>query len=145
MIARVDDPEHRAGCMLYWAEGSKGRNRVIFTNSDVDMMRLFLRFLREFYDVPDGRVRLSVNCHLGNGLEVEEIEDWWLCSLGLTRASLWKSTVNRASRSSKGIRSPLVYGTARITVNSTRIVQTIYGAIQEYAGIERPEWIDLRS
>jgi hypothetical protein len=29
--------------------------------------------------------------------------------------------------------------------NSTRIVQSIYGAIQQYAAIERPEWADLPS
>jgi transposase-like protein len=27
---------HLAGCMLYWAEGSKGRNSVTLTNSDPD-------------------------------------------------------------------------------------------------------------
>ena len=32
---------------------------------------------------------------------------------------------------------------ARIRVNSTFVVQSIYGAIQEYAGIDRPEWLDL--
>jgi hypothetical protein len=34
--------------------------------------------------------------------------------------------------------------TASVTVNSTAIVQSIYGAIQHYAGIERPEWVDGR-
>ncbi len=29
------------------------------------------------------------------------------------------------------------------SVHSTFIVQSIYGAIQEYAGIDRPEWLDL--
>jgi hypothetical protein len=29
-----------------------------------------------------------------------------------------------------------------VCVNSTRIVQTIYGSIQEYGGFERPEWLD---
>jgi hypothetical protein len=38
------------------------------------------------------------------------------------------------------VRRPLIHGTARVTVNSTRLVQSIYGAIQEYAGIERLEW-----
>jgi hypothetical protein len=27
-------------------------------------------------------------------------------------------------------------------VHRTRILQTIYGAIQEYGGFERPEWLD---
>jgi hypothetical protein len=58
---------------------------------------------------------------------------------GCKRAAI----VNRASRSSKRVQKPLIHGTARIVVNSTRLVQSIYGAIQEYAGIERPEWADL--
>src|SRR3954470_7174490 len=139
MIARIDEPLHQAGCMLYWAEGSKSRNSLAFVNSDEEMMRFFLRFLW-LLDVPAERIRLSVNVHLGNGLTLEEIEAWWLERLDLPGSCLRKATVNRASSASKRLRKPLVYGTARITVNSTRLVQTIYGAIQEYAGIERPEW-----
>jgi hypothetical protein len=140
MIARIDDPLHQAGCMLYWAEGSKSRNTLAFVNSDVDMVRFFLRFLR-LLDVPDERINLSVNVHLGNGLTLAEVEAWWLEQLELPRSSLRKATVNRPSSASKGVRKPLVHGTARITVNSTRLVQSVYGAIQEYAGIERPEWV----
>jgi hypothetical protein len=36
----------------------------------------------------------------------------------------------------------LPYGTARVSVCSVVVVQSIYGAIQEYAGIDRPEWLD---
>jgi hypothetical protein len=39
-------------------------------------------------------------------------------------------------------RNVLVYGTARLCVHSTFLVQSIYGAIQEYAGFDRPEWLD---
>lgn len=140
MIARVDEPLHQAGCMLYWAEGSKSRNSLAFVNSDADMMRFFLRFLR-LLDVTDEHVKLSVNAHLGNGLTLEEIETWWLEQLELPRGCLRKSTVNRPSSASKAVRRPLVHGTARLTVNSTHLIQSIYGAIQEYAGIERPEWV----
>ena len=145
LIARIDDPLHWAGCMLFWAEGSKKRNAMAFTNSDADMMCFFMRFLRECYDIPDERVCLSVNCFVNNGKTLEEIEAWWLARLELPATCLRKATVNRASSASKAVRKPLLHGTARITVNSTRMVQTIYGAIQEYAGIERPEWADLPS
>ena len=140
-LARAGDALHRQGCMLYWAEGSKTRNVVAFTNSDADMMRVFLRFLRECYAVPDERVALAVNCHLNNGLALEDIERWWLLTLGLPAASLRASSVNRLSQASSGRRNTLPYGTARLAVYSTQIVQSIYGAIQEYAGIERPEWL----
>jgi hypothetical protein len=36
----------------------------------------------------------------------------------------------------------LPYGTCKLVVHSTRIVQTIYGSIQEYGGFDRPEWLD---
>jgi helix-turn-helix protein len=137
-LARCPTRLHLAGCTLHWAEGSKKRNRVTLTNSDPDLVALFVRFLCECYDVPPDRITLSVNCHLNNGLDLEEIEAWWLARLGLPTASLRKATVNTVSRASRWRRNVLVYGTASVTVNSTAIVQSIYGAIQEYAGIERP-------
>ena len=91
----------------------------------------------------DDSLRLRINCHLGNGLSLEEIEEWWLTELGLPRTCLRTSTVNRASRASKGIRRPLVHGTAELRVGSTWVIQSIYGAIQEYTGSTRDEWLDL--
>jgi hypothetical protein len=143
-LARRRMPEHVAGCMLYWAEGSKARNVAQLVNSDADLMRTFLSFLRTCYEVTDDRVALSVYCFLGNGLSLDEIEGWWLDRLDLPPTCLRKAVVNRPSSASafrKG--HVLPYGTARVSVHSTFIVQSIYGAIQEYAGIDRPEWLDL--
>ncbi len=139
--ARADDPLHHAGCMLFWAEGSKGRNNAILTNADPDLLLVFRRFLRECYAVEDARIAFSVNCFLGNGVTLEEIEAHWLDVLELPRASLRASTVNRASSASRRRGRTLVYGTGRLAVASTAVVQSIYGAIQEYAGIDRPEWL----
>jgi len=44
--------------------------------------------------------------------------------------------------SQKKRRNVLPYGTSGVSVCRTRIVQTIYGAIQEYGGFDRPEWLD---
>ena len=141
-MARVGIPEHLLGCMLYWAEGSKDRNRVVFTNSDPAMLRTFLGFLRGPCEVGNERIALTVNCHLNNGLSLAEIEAWWLAELGLPATALRAATVNRPSSASRWGRNVLVYGTARLCVHSTFLVQSIYGAIQEYAGFDRPEWLD---
>jgi hypothetical protein len=54
-----------------------------------------------------------------------------------------KSVVNTYSKySQKKRRNKLPYGTCKLTINSTRIVQTIFGSIQEYGGFDRPEWLD---
>jgi hypothetical protein len=141
-LARAGDPLHRAGCMLHWAEGSKRRCGVTFSNSDVDMMRLFVRFLRECYSVRDEKLGFSVNCFLGNGLRVDEIERFWLDALELPVACLRKPTVNRPSSASRKKGRVLLYGTGRLTLHSTEIAQSIYGAIQEYGGFDRPQWLD---
>jgi hypothetical protein len=39
-------------------------------------------------------------------------------------------------------KNKLPYGTCRVVVHDTALVQSIYGAIQEYVGFERPEWLD---
>ena len=44
--------------------------------------------------------------------------------------------------SKKKRQNKLPYGTCRVTVSRTRVVQSIYGAIQEYGGFDRPEWLD---
>jgi len=50
--------------------------------------------------------------------------------------------VNIYSRYSKRLRqNNLPYGTCRLMVHDVRIVQHLYGAIQEYGGFDRPEWL----
>jgi transcriptional regulator with XRE-family HTH domain len=142
-LARLGDPLHAHGCMLYWAEGTKNCNSVLFTNSDADMLELFLRFLRRCYDVPDDRVALSVNCFAPDARTTRDIVNWWLRRLGLPAGCARAATVNRPSRASSARRGHVLpHGTARLAVHSTFIVQSIYGAIQEYAGVSRPEWLE---
>jgi hypothetical protein len=62
--------------MLYWAEGSKTRNVAALTNSDPEVLRLYLRFLRECHSVADEKVALTVHCYVTNGLSADEIVRW---------------------------------------------------------------------
>lgn len=72
--ARERDPLHIAGCMLYWGEGTKQENRLALTNSDPDMMKFYIRFLRDGLHVRDEEMTLHIHCYLGNGIDQEEIE-----------------------------------------------------------------------
>lgn len=137
------DGDFSAGCMLYWAEGTKCRNQVRLANTDADLVAYFVRWLKEWFDVAPAQIRLSVNCFLNNGLTLDEIESWWLQKLELPPESLRQATVNRPGGSSKGAHRRHPYGTAHITVNSTYVLHAIYGGIQEITGIDRPEWLDI--
>jgi hypothetical protein len=142
-LARERGPSYVAGCMLYWAEGAKRRNTLKVTNSDPQLLVFFANFLRRELDVPSTRMRLYCNLFADHLDRQREIEDFWLDRLGLDRSSLRKSVVNVYSRHSKRTRiGKLPYGTSALVVHSTRLVQTIYGSIQEYGGFDRPEWLD---
>jgi hypothetical protein len=143
--ARRREPLHLAGCMLYWAEGSKARNSVKFSNSDPGMLRLFRRFLTDALLVSRADIRLSLNVYTGNGLSIDEIEQHWLSLLALPGTCLRKHTLNHWPTSSSGRASnKLPYGVCTLRVESTRVVQHIFGAIQEYAGFAEPRWLDGR-
>ena len=140
--ARTGDALHVAGCMLFWAEGSRERNVVKFTNSDPKMVAFFLNFLRQSFAIRDEKVAVTCNLFADHVVRQRKIEDFWLAELGLSRSNLRRSTVNRYSKySQKKRRNKLPYGTCRLCVHDTRVTQHLYGAIQEYGGFEREEWL----
>jgi hypothetical protein len=140
--AREQDHLHLAGCMLYWAEGSKRRHAIEFTNSDPHMLLLFRRFLTDALRVDLASIRLTINVYTGNGLTIEEIESHWLDLLGLPRSSVRKHAINHMPTSSSGrAKNKLPFGVCTLRVHNTWMLQHIYGAIQEYAGFEEPAWL----
>jgi hypothetical protein len=142
-LARERDPLYAAGCMLYWAEGAKGRNVVKLTNSDPELLAYFAIFLRTQFAVDNAEIKIACNLFADHVGRQHEIEQFWLQRLGLGGESLRKSTINTYSKySQKQRRNKLPYGTTALIVHSTRIVQTIYGSIQELGGFERPVWLD---
>jgi hypothetical protein len=142
-LVRAADPLFLAVCMLFWAEGSKERNSVVFVNSDPEMIALFKRALTTTFGVPDSKFRVACNLFADHAARQTEVEDFWLEKLELPRSCLRKSIVNVYSKhTQKKRRNRLLYGTCRLVVCDTAVAQAIYGGIQEYAGFDRPDWLD---
>ena len=141
--SRKRDAFHAAGCMLYWAEGSKERNTLGLSNSDRRRRALLpllspgdtsqsLTRRRDCSATSSQTTSSDRRTSSGSGCGV----------LDLPQACLTKSIVNTYSKYSQKKRiNKLPYGTCRLSVHSTAIVQHIYGAIQEYGGFDRPEWL----
>tara|TARA_B100000614_G_scaffold262909_1_gene300441 strand:+ start:33589 stop:34266 length:678 start_codon:yes stop_codon:yes gene_type:complete len=129
-----------AGCMLYWAEGSKAKNSVIFCNSDADMMRMFIRFLLKYFDVTKHDIRARCNFYTDIHSQ-DEVESYWQSNLSLPESSFTKSVVDYNNRYSKR-QGKLEYGTCSISIHSTELVQIIFGSISEIAEIEGEKWLD---
>jgi hypothetical protein len=130
--------------MLYWAEGAKSRNSLVLANSDVNMIKFFLSFLKEGLGVRDDEISIRLNVYLGNGRSIREIEDYWIQRLVLPRSCLRKHSINHFPTSSSGKkRDCLPFGVCTIrALRSTRLVQHIYGAIQEYTALDQPRPLD---
>ena len=67
------------GVALYWAEGSKDkpydrRERVVLTNSDDRVIRVFLRWLRQL-EVPDEHIRYRLSIH--ESASVADALEYW--------------------------------------------------------------------
>lgn len=136
--ARSGDVLHEMACMLYWAEGAKHRNRVVFVNSDPNMMSLFMRFLRECLHLPDEKIKLRLHCYAKDVTEQETIKRYWLDLLNLkadcfSHVTVMAGSDTRYSRHHNGI--------CTIDIGSTQLAMHLYGAIQEYIGIDKPEWL----
>jgi hypothetical protein len=136
--ARENRPLHLTGCMLYWAEGAKTKNGIYFVNSDPNMVKLFIRFLRDEFNVENSEVAVRIHCHTTDTEEIGRIEDYWLKLLMLPHSCLRKTYIKQGSDTRHNV---LRNGVCDIRVHRTELVQHIYGAIQEYGGFVNPEWL----
>lgn len=96
-----------------------------------------------YFNLDDAAIKVTCNLFADHVERQHEIEQFWLDTLDLPAASLCQSIVNVYSKYSKKKRAnKLPYGTCRVVVSRTRITQSIFGSIQEYAGFEREAWLD---
>jgi hypothetical protein len=136
--AKAMRPLHLAGCMLYWAEGAKARNRLYFANSDPNMHCLFMRFLREEMHVRDSEIVVYIHCHTDDPEKMQQLSDYWLQLLKLPRSCHRKTLTKKGSQIQHSV---LEHGVCGVGVYKSEVVQHIFGAIQEYAGFDNPDWL----
>ena len=86
--------------MLYWAEGEKDRNTLRFYNSDPEMVRFFVSFLRTYFDLRDEEIKITCYLFADHARRLREIEQFWLDVARLSNRSLGKSYVNVCSKHS---------------------------------------------
>jgi hypothetical protein len=136
--AKRNDSLHTMGCMLYWAEGSKRGNSIVFANSDPDMISIFMRFLRESLLADDSDIRIRLNCYVTKSTPFRLSVEFWKSITGLPDKNFTKSTTKRGDENEKHR-----HGICYISISRADLVQHIYGAIQEYIKIDKPEFAFL--
>ncbi len=129
------------GCALYWGEGAKNKWSTILANTDVDLLKIWLKFLQKYFSISNDKIAVHIYCWLNNGLTAQNIESYWLCQLNLPKACLRKTVIH--SKQNTGFkRNKHPHGACRIAVYSVELTQKIFGAIRNLASIEQERWID---
>lgn len=89
-----------AGLMLYWGEGDKaGKDKVRLTNTDAEMISLFVLFLRQVLNIPESKIQ-------GHILIYPDLNDidtraHWARSSGLPNTNFSKSTLTQGRHKTK--------------------------------------------
>jgi DNA-binding CsgD family transcriptional regulator len=79
-----------AGVALYWAEGFKSDSLAGFCNSDPNMIKIFIYWLKKCFAHTNEDLRLRVGLNESFKDRVEDIENYWSKLLGISRSQFQK-------------------------------------------------------
>lgn len=85
------------GLGLYWGEGTKKcKSAVKISNSDPELIKVFLEFLRKIYQIQEKRLKFTL--HLFFDINPEEAIQHWVRSLGIPREKFLKPQIINLKR-----------------------------------------------
>lgn len=128
ILSFADSKLKIAGIMLYWAEGTFIGNTVDFTNSNPDMIRLFLKFLRNVCGVSENRLRVYLYGYSYH--DVEELKKYWGKITGIPLSQFTKPYIRKDNPNFSNRKLP--HGLTHIRYNDKRLLFLIKNWIEEY-------------
>lgn len=132
------------GVSLYWAEGYKRpifvngkiktHHPVSLSNSDPELVKIFLRFLREVCNINEEKIKGEVRVYEHHNEAY--LLNFWNQTTNIPFSRL-KTIKNGVSISSQRLRpyNVLPYGTIQIRVNSTQLYHKIMGWIEGLSNV----------
>ena len=116
------------GAMAYWTEGSKTQDNLVkFTNSNPEIIKFILRWLKEVCLVPDKKLRIHLRIH--GDINKKQTEQYWSEITGIPFNRFYKTTFKISGSNGKR-HNKLKYGIATIIVCDTNLFYKIKGWIE---------------
>jgi hypothetical protein len=109
------NPLFVAGVVAYWSEGAKSRE-VCFSNSDPDLIRLFIHWAREFLSAQP--LRFGARMHLHAGQDEDERKAFWSGVTEIPPTRFGKSFIKAEGSGHR--KKELYNGTIQIRLNKSR-------------------------
>jgi transcriptional regulator with XRE-family HTH domain len=121
-----DDAFLAAGAALYAGEGAKAEGNVKFANTDPAMVAFFCRWLRTFFEIDEGRLRVQVYLH--EGLDLDAAESFWSTVTDVPRTQFRKPY--RAAADASIRRAKHVNGCCYVSYGCSRSHRKIMGLVR---------------
>lgn len=125
--------------MLYWAEGVKrGSEFVDFVNSDANMIQLFLKSLRNIYQIDESKLRVLLYCYKNQN--PNELIEYWSKTLNINRDQFTKPYI-RENYDPKNI-GRMKYGVIHLRYHDKKLLLKIMDEVDIIKRkFDMPRWL----
>jgi predicted DNA-binding protein YlxM (UPF0122 family) len=118
-----------AGVMLYWGEGTKVGNSVSLSNSDPEMIKVFLKFLRNICGISEDRLRVLL--HIYPDHDEKKLKVFWSDMTNIPEHQFSKTSVHRKKGGT--YKKTSKYGTILLRYSDKRLLNIIISWIKEFS------------
>lgn len=113
-----------AGLFLYWGEGTKvTKYMTIFTNTDPDMVKFFIKWLRSCFDIK--KSKFTVLLHLYSDMDTKNITEFWSKKLGIDIVQFKKPYIKDSKLSGLTYKGGFGKGTCNVSVGGRDLAEYI--------------------
>ena len=87
--------------ILYWCEGAKypSTNFVAFSNSDIDLIKTFLKLFRIGFQPKENKLRVHLQLHTTH--DKEKLISFWSKEIKIPKSQFYKSTITKPTKNMK--------------------------------------------
>jgi hypothetical protein len=122
-----------AGVALYAGDGAKGDKGFAFSNSSQNLVRFMVDWVREFYKIPESRIKGSLWLH--EGLDELKAKKFWSKTIRIPLNQFTKTYIAQNKPDSRKIRKNIhQYGVLGIKISDSDLQREIVGLMAGVLG-----------
>jgi len=133
LIKNIRIPEEKAkilASLLYWCEGAKypSTNFISFVNSDIGLMKTFLKLFRIGFHPNESKLRVSLQLHTTH--DKEKMTSFWSSILKIPKSQFYKPTITKPT---KNMKRRDYKGTCTVRYYNVYLLLEMIGIYQEFS------------
>ncbi len=119
------------GLGLWWGEGyKKNRYAVRLGNTDPELIRMFIKFLKEVCGVLPEKIRFGLQ--IFNDVDEKEALNYWINKLKVTKRSFFPKVVVSKSVNKGSYKNKAKYGVCTVYVSNVKLKSALDNLLEQY-------------